>query len=269
MGKNTGVEMTVYSDGIPLKKQYGQHFLRDQSVIDCMLDQVNVNKASVFEIGCGDGFLTQAILQTDMERLWVFEIDSHWVQYITQKWQDPRLSVFEENILDIDFARLEPNKPWILLANLPYQITFPLLHLLKVHRALLKEGVIMVQEEVAQKILKTHGRDYGYSSLFFQYYFEWKLLVKVLPEAFYPPPKVQSRLLYFKPKNPPAIEQEEDFWKFIKLCFKQPRRTLKNNLEQTHIDISLIEPAMLTMRAQQMNINDLLALWKRVQLQNT
>ena len=257
--------MAVFSEGIPLKKQYGQHFLRDQSVIDCMLDHVDTQQASVLEIGCGDGFLTSSILQSTMARLWVFEIDQEWVHYVTQKYPDTRLSVYQENILDVDFKRFETYKSWTLLANLPYQITFPLLHLLQKQRALFKEGVIMVQEEVAQKILKKQGRDYGYASLFFQYYFEWKLLVKVAPDAFYPPPKVHSRLLYFKPKNPPVIEQEELFWKFIKLCFKQPRRTLKNNLEQTHIDIRKINPSVLAMRAQQMNITDLLALWEIVQ----
>jgi 16S rRNA (adenine1518-N6/adenine1519-N6)-dimethyltransferase len=226
-----------------------------------MLDHVEIKDASVLEIGCGDGFLTHSILQTPMARLWVFEIDQEWVAYITQKYKDARLQVYHENILDSDFQRLEPSQPWTLLANLPYQITFPLLHALQQQRALFKEGVIMVQEEVAQKILKKQGRDYGYASLFFQYYFEWKLLVKVEPSAFYPPPKVHSRLLYFKPKNPPAIEQEELFWKFIKVCFKQPRRTLKNNLEQTHIDIGKIDPAILAKRAQQMSISDLLALW--------
>ena len=87
-----------------------------------------------------------------------------------------------------------------MLANLPYQVTFPILHNFQKNRHLLKEGVIMIQEEVAEKILKTSGRGYGYPSLFFQRYFTWKKLDKVPPTAFFPPPKVDSRLLYFKPR---------------------------------------------------------------------
>lgn len=253
-----------FISGIPVKKQFGQHFLRDQSVVDHMIDAVKLNdSSSVMEIGCGDGFLTRSILlQTAVARLWVFEIDPDWVDYVQQTIDDNRLQIFNENILDIDLARLEPHAPWVLLANLPYQITFPILHLLQRGRHLFAEGVIMVQEEVAQKIVKQSGRGYGYPSLFFQYYFEWKLLDKIPPGSFDPAPKVFSRLLYFKPKQDiKPIPQEEKFWKFIKICFAQPRRTLKNNLSQTHYDLTKISEELLMLRSQQMTMSDFLALW--------
>ena len=245
-----------------LKKKYGQHFLRDQTVVDHMIEAVEINNASVFEIGPGDGFLTQAILAQPIARLWAFEIDSDWADYIIETFKNDRLKVFHENFLDIDFNRLEPYVPWTVLANLPYQVTFPILYLLQKHRALLKEGVVMVQEEVAQKILKTKGRGYGYPSLFFQHYFDWKLLDKIPPTAFYPPPKVYSRLLYFKPKKSiKPIPDEEGFWKFIKVCFKQPRRTLRNNLSQSHYDIEGLSDALLAKRAQELSMQELLAVW--------
>ena len=59
----------------------------------------------------------------------------------------------------------------------------------------------MIQEEVAQKLVKTSGRGYGYPSLFFQHYFDLQLLMKIAPGAFFPPPKVHSRLVYFKPRT--------------------------------------------------------------------
>ncbi len=253
-----------YSDGIPLKKKFGQHFLRDHAVTDSIINSVVLTKQSnVFEIGCGDGFLTKAILGASVGRLWVFEIDPDWAQYVRTHFPDERMTVHEDNILDIDFAIFEPHVPWILLANLPYQVTFPILHMLQRNRLLLQEGVIMVQEEVAQKLLKTSGKGYGYPSLFFQHYFDWKKLDKVLPGAFYPPPKVTSRLLHFIPKkNVPLIEHEGLFWKFIKICFRQPRRTLKNNLQQSHYDWSSVSEQQLALRAQQMAMGDFLALWK-------
>lgn len=252
-----------YAHGISLKKQFGQHFLRDQSVIDHMLAKVSLTpESSIFEIGCGDGFLTSSIVQHPCARLWIFEIDHEWAEYVKKTYPDPRLTMHEENILDVDFAPFEPFKPWTLLANLPYQVTFPILHMLQRNRALLQEGVIMIQEEVAQKIVKKSGRGYGYPSLFFQHYFDWALLQKVKPTAFYPPPKVDSRLLYFKPKkNVQEIPQEQEFWKFIKACFKQPRRTLKNNLAQQHFDSSKIPEETLILRAQQLSMSDLLRVW--------
>jgi 16S rRNA (adenine1518-N6/adenine1519-N6)-dimethyltransferase len=255
------------SHNIRLKKKFGQHFLRDKNIAAAAISRVSINpETSVFEIGCGDGFLTRAILATDVARLWVFEIDPEWARYVQEQLgSDARLAVFEDNILDVDFSRFEEHKPWTLLANLPYQITFPILYMLQKNRHLLSEGVVMVQEEVAQKVLKAHGRGYGYPSLFLQHYFDWELLNKVSPSAFYPQPKVFSRLLYFKPKQSvEKIADEKKFWKFIKSCFRQPRRTLRNNLKQCHFDLSHIDDKTLELRAQQLKMSDFLSLWRQI-----
>jgi 16S rRNA (adenine1518-N6/adenine1519-N6)-dimethyltransferase len=258
--------MALFSEGIPLKKQHGQNFLRDGAVVDRIINAVTIGpQSSVFEIGCGDGFLTRAIVGTKAARIWVFEIDPQWASYVEKNVLDARLKIFNQDILTIDVSLLEPYKPWILLANLPYHITFPILHMLKEHAHMLQEGVIMVQEEVAQKLVKTHGRGYGFISLFFQYYFEWKLLEKVPPTAFLPPPKIFSRLLHFKPrKSVDPIPDEAEFWRFVKVAFKQPRRTLKNNFLQTHISVEKIPQEILLLRAQQMDMNALLNLWRLI-----
>ena len=252
--------------GIALKKQFGQHFLRDQSIIDHMIEHVELTpQTSVFEIGCGDGFLTRSIVQQTIARLWIFEIDVEWANYVRSTISDDRMKVFEENFLDVDFTRFEEHAPWTLLANLPYQVSFPIIYKLKQNAHLLKEGVIMIQEEVAQKILKTEGRGYGFPALFLQHCFDFKLLKKIPPGAFFPPPKVHSRLLYFKPKvNVQVIPDEQLFWKFIKICFHQPRRTFKNNLEQSHYNLEQVPEAMLKLRAQQMSMDDLLRVWDMV-----
>lgn len=252
-------------DGIAVKKQYGQHFLRDQSIIDTMIASVTLTPtSSIFEIGCGDGFLTRSIIKQPHARLWVFEIDPEWASYVHAHYPDPRLTIFTENILDVNCAeRLAEHQPWTLLANLPYQITFPILFLLQKNRALLREGVIMVQEEVAHKLLKTSGRDYGFTSLFFQHYFTWRSLKTIPPAAFFPPPKVHSRILHFAPRtNIPDIPQEALFWKFIKSCFARPRRTLKNNLSGTqYADKAEALISHDTLRAQEMTFEDFLSLW--------
>lgn len=255
----------TFSHGIEIKKRYGQHFLRSTKVVDHIVDTIDIRGASVFEIGCGDGVLTRAILEKAVERLWVFEIDPEWVKHVATSVKDARLSVYEENILDIDTQKLESHAPWVLLANLPYQVTFPILHFLQRNRHMLREGIIMIQEEVAEKILKTSGRGYGYPSLFFQRYFAWKKLEKVPPSAFEPAPKVTSRLLYFKPQeHVEEIPHEVEFWKFIKLCFHQPRRTLRNNLLQGHYSFPALADEDLDLRAQQMSMQDLIRVWKKL-----
>ncbi len=254
------------SKGISLKKHYGQHFLRDERYVHIMLDAVRIDTSTnVLEIGCGDGFLTRAILRNPIARLRVYEIDEEWVGYIKDTIQDNRLDLHHANFLDVDLDELQKDAPWTVLANLPYQVSFPILYRFQEYRRFLKEGVIMVQEEVAQKIIKTSGRGYGFASLFFQHYFSWQLLEKVPPSAFKPPPKVFSRLLYFKPiEHPTPIEREEEFWKFIKICFRQPRRTLRNNLKGTvYENVSALDDLM-ALRAQQLDMAQLLAVWNKL-----
>lgn len=258
----------VLIGGISTKKKFGQHFLRDQSVVDSMLAAVSITpQSSIFEIGCGDGFLTRSILATHCARLWVFEIDPAWADYVQKYYPDPRMMIFQEDIIQVDFARFQPHAPWLLLANLPYQITFPLLYRLHEFRHLLQEAVVMMQEEVAQKLTKQSGRGYGIHALFFQYYFTVRLLTKVPPSAFVPPPKIYSRLVYLKPKmHVVPIAQEDAFWRFIKFCFAFPRRTLKNNLAQTHYGRYLESMEFGNKRAQEMCMDDFLALWEHIRM---
>lgn len=230
-----------------------------------MIQKVFLDReTSIFEIGCGDGFLTRAILEHEIARLWSFEIDPDWANLMKKEIHNPRFSVFQENILDVDFSRFEPHKKWVVLANLPYQITFPIFYLFQKNRDLLREGVVMVQEEVAQKICADGGRDFGFVTLYFQHFFNWELMDKIPPTAFFPPPKVYSRLLYFSPKKSlDKIPDEAAFWQFIRRCFSQPRRTLKNNLHDM-FDISGVSEDLLQLRAQQTNKEILLQLWETI-----
>ncbi|KKP23818.1 MAG: Ribosomal RNA small subunit methyltransferase A [candidate division TM6 bacterium GW2011_GWF2_28_16] len=246
------------------KKQFGQHFLKKFSVVENMIKKVTITpETRVLEIGCGEGFLTKAVLNlTKCKELFVYEIDPEWADYVQNTIKDSRLKINITNILDVDLSNLQELKPWVLLANLPYQITFPIFYLIQKNRDLFKEGVVMIQEEVAQKIVAKSGRGYNSTSLFLQHYFDFELMEKIGPEAFTPPPKVDSRLIYFKPKeNITPINNEIEFWKFLKLCFLAPRRTLVNNLKTTHYDLSKFSPETLKLRAQQLSFKDFLNIW--------
>jgi 16S rRNA (adenine1518-N6/adenine1519-N6)-dimethyltransferase len=249
---------------IVLKKRHGQHFLCDPLVVDCILDAVTLTpQTNVIEIGPGGGFLTRAILARPIQRLWAFEIDTEWAAYLAHAIVDERFTLFTKDFLTVDFTTLESHRPWTVLANLPYHLTFPILHLLQEHRHLLKEGVLMMQEEVAQKIIKKSGRDYGVTSLFYQRFFEWRLLEKILPTAFNPPPKVFSRLLHFIPRlSVEPIEREADFWLFLKVCFAHPRRTLANNIKQSsRYALFAIPTPLQALRAQQVSFATFVEWW--------
>ncbi len=252
--------------GVSMKKHHGQHFLRSESVVGDMIRHVQlVSPAYVLEIGCGDGFLTGAILQQPVEHVRVFEIDPEWAAHVQEKFPDSRLQVSCENFLDADLRQLGDACHWTVLANLPYQVTFPILHRFRAFSHIFVEGVIMIQEEVAQKLVSTGGRSLGFVSLFFQHVFEFALLAKVPPTVFVPAPNVDSRLVYFKPREQRVeIPQEEEFWKFVRRCFSQPRRTLKNNIQSYHYDLAAIPDELLLLRAQQMDMQQLLMIWDRI-----
>jgi 16S rRNA (adenine1518-N6/adenine1519-N6)-dimethyltransferase len=250
----------------PLKKKaLGQHFLRKQSTVDNMISSTSITpQTTILEIGCGDGFLTKAILaQSPCKKLIVYEIDPEWAEVVEKNVSDKRLDLRLQNVLEADWKVLQGETPLTILANLPYQITFPIFFKILQHKELFSEGIVMVQEEVAQKIASTSGKKYGPTSLLLQYHFHLKLLEKVEPGAFTPPPKVHSRLLYFKPKTDlPPLHNSENFWKFVKTIFLSPRQTLKNNLKRTYYEWSRLDEKMLMLRAQQMSFAQLIELWK-------
>ncbi len=254
-------------DQILLKKKFGQHFLTQKWVVESACSHVKLDaNSSVLEIGGGAGFLTEEILRHNPARLWVFEIDPDWASYLQNKFAAQiatgQLQIINQDFLQASMTVLAEHQPWTILANLPYNVTFPILNRFLQYRSYFQEGVVMVQEEVAHKILKKSGRGYGVVSLLFQRYFDWQLLEQVPPTAFNPPPKIYSRLLHLRPISVvPEILQEDKFWKFLRLCFNSPRRTLKNNLMQTHYDYSQVPAETLALRSQQMDLAQFIELW--------
>lgn len=258
----------VVDTGLPAKKkQLGQHFLRKNSVVDNMIHAVKVTpETTVIEIGCGDGFLTKAILnQTKCKKLVCFEIDKEWANYVRGIIHDQRLDLRLQNILDASFDTVESSAPLIMLANIPYQITFPILYLVQKSKDRFGDIILMVQEEVGQKLAADHGRSFSAVTMFFQHHFDIKLLEKIEPGAFTPPPKVFSRLVQLTPRQAPFIPNEPLFWDTIRLCFKAPRQTLRNNLRTTHYDLTRLSPETLNKRAQQLTFEDFLAIWDTLQ----
>jgi 16S rRNA (adenine1518-N6/adenine1519-N6)-dimethyltransferase len=248
------------------KKKFGQNFLKDHSVVDTMIDRVEIDASTnIMEIGAGAGFLTKAILeQTKCKRLVSFEIDEEWYMELQRTIADSRFDLRLTDVLDLDWNELEELAPMVMLANLPYQISFPVLFRIQRHKHLFREGVVMLQEEVAQKLVATHGRSFSQVTLFLKHHFEFELLCKIGPEAFSPPPKVCSRLVHFKPRlKTEPIKNEERFWKFVKSAFAHPRQTLRKNLKHAGYDINKISEESLKLRSQQMTFDDFLELWEK------
>lgn len=258
----------AHESSIKKKKVFGQHFLRKQSTLANIVNAAGIRpEHTILEIGCGDGALTYALLtQSPCKKILVYEIDKEWAKYTGEKLAGPRLSVTLGDILDADFSTFTQHNPLLLVANLPYQITFPLFQKLAANRELFENIIVMIQEEVAQKLVAKRGKPYSAMTLFLQHYFDFTLLEKVEPTAFVPAPKIFSRVIEAKPKATlVAIHNEEKFWEFVRACFKFPRQTLKNNMKHCDYSIELFPEAFHTLRAQQLTFEQLHEIWLTIE----
>lgn len=245
------------------KKAFGQHFLRKQSTVDNMIAKVALDSHTrIIEIGCGDGFLTRSLLAQTPCPITVIEIDEEWATIVRNSLPDQRLTIVIQDVLDHDLTQHKKDNKLVLLANLPYQITFPLLYKFAKNYTLFDEGVIMIQEEVAQKLVATRGKSYSAATVYLQYYFSFSLMEKVEPGAFSPPPSIFSRLVHFTPqKELPSLTAPEAFWDFVRICFAHPRQTLKNNLKHTSYWNDSFPAEYAGLRAQQLTFEQFREIW--------
>ncbi len=185
------------------------------------------------EIGAGHGEMTE-LLAADGRRVIAIEADPPLATRLRQRAYDwPNVEVIEGDILDLDFDKIMPPR-FRVYGNLPYYITSPILHRLFEQAARIASIHIVVQLEVAERIVSPPGhREYGYLSAACQFYTKPEIVLRIPPGAFRPPPKVKSALLQMMlPGERPSlgISDEHAFLKFVQLCFGQKRKTLRNNL---------------------------------------
>lgn len=197
----------------------------------------------VLEIGAGRGNMT-ALLASESGKVVAVELDPKLVTLLRRKFGGTaNVEVREADILEfpIDTVVLEAGRDKIkVYGNLPYYITSPCLMRLFQYHKWIEEIVVMVQEEVAQRIAAQPGSsDYGLLSLTCQYYSEPVLLFSVGPQSFSPPPKVRSAVVRM-PVTPQREtlglrpEDENAFWAMVRRAFSQKRKTLFNNLKGMH-----------------------------------
>jgi len=212
-----------------LKKSLGQHFLKDKGVIKRIVDSGNITPEDrVVEIGPGGGALTEEILKRRPKELILIEIDPQWVEYLNKKFGDS-VRIFNADATEFDFSRLEEDLKFF--GNLPYNVSTAIIRNLLRHRNSFREGVFMVQKEVADRLAAKSGKEYGYLPALLQPFFRIEKLFDVHPKAFIPPPKVWSTVFRMVPTG---FEMEEEellsFEKFLKSAFSHRRKKLKKNL---------------------------------------
>jgi 16S rRNA (adenine1518-N6/adenine1519-N6)-dimethyltransferase len=216
--------------GIEPKKSLGQNFLISNHVINKITSSVgDLQPASIIEIGPGLGALTRGLRPLVNEKdLLLLELDREFAKY----WQEQGLTVTEIDALHWDWENHQMPRPTALVSNLPYQISSTLV----IDRSLdqsVDMMVLMFQKEVAQRMKAKFGtKAYGMLSVVAQTFWNIDLLLEASSGDFLPPPKVASRVLVFKRKNPVPVVEFVQFFKFIKACFLHPRKLMVSNLNE-------------------------------------
>ena len=215
------------------KKSLGQNFLRDPNTVRKIVASLQAPpEAHVVEIGPGTGAMTGVLLET-YPRLTAVEVDARAVEHL--RAQFPELDVRQTDVLEVDWAALAQEKggPLHVIGNLPYYITSQILFGLLENRTHLAEAVIMMQREVAERLVaEPRTKAYGILSVFVQLYARPELLFRVSRNVFYPKPDVTSAVirLAFDPPSSDPVPDPSLLRQVVRAAFNQRRKTLRNSL---------------------------------------
>lgn len=219
--------------GLRPQKGFGQNFLLDEEILRKVAQAGDIGPDDVvLEIGSGLGHLTH-YLAARAGRVVAVEIDRGLVQTLRKTFQGtPTVEIVEEDVLKVEPGQLVGDHPYKVIANLPYYITSPTLrHFLEAARRPVLM-VVMVQREVAERILAPPDR-LSLLAISVQVYGKASLVTRVPASAFYPRPKVDSAVLRIDVFDRPRIDvSAEKFFKVVSAGFAMPRKQLHNALPQ-------------------------------------
>lgn len=223
------------------KKRLGQNFLINGEIIQDIIEFANISpEDTILEIGPGVGFVTEQLIK-HAKKVIAVELDEEAIKEL-KKLNAPNLEIIHNDILKTDISSLCEEKVKVV-ANIPYYITSPIIaHLLgevddldNKNRAHIKDIILMVQEEVARRMVaseNSQGKQYGLLTILSQFWADVKILKLVGRKSFFPAPKVNSALVKLDVKTEPRLKLTDytHFRKTVKAGFAQRRKNIKNCL---------------------------------------
>jgi 16S rRNA (adenine1518-N6/adenine1519-N6)-dimethyltransferase len=259
------------------KPKLGQNFLRDQQAIQRIVAALgDLSSRTVVEIGPGKGAITER-LAAQAKALIAIELDRELAWTLQERFLPekgfPAVTVSRQDVLQFDFGATASaaGQPLLVVGNLPYYITSPILLHLAAHAKSLDRAVLMVQREVADRVTARPGtREYGLLSVTLQLYGSSEALFTLPPEAFVPPPEVHSTVFRwnFAPRFAELGVDESPFITFLKQCFAQKRKTLANNLRAAGFSAGAVTAAYdraiipAQARAEVLTLEQFAGLWR-------
>lgn len=222
------------------RQKLGQHFLSSPAWRQRIAQTLPADATATWlEIGAGHGEMTE-FLAAHSRRLIAIETDPALASSLRARFaQAPNVEIVESDILALDLPLLARER-FRVYGNLPYYITSPILSHLFRYAAQIESIHIVIQLEVAQRIVAAPGRrEYAYLSALCQYFTRPEIVLRIPPGAFRPPPKVHSALIAMHLPGERvhlALEDDEAFLEFLQHSFAQKRKTLRNNLKSIFSD---------------------------------
>lgn len=217
-------------------KALGQHFLRDDNVIARMVDEIDPRVGeAIVEIGPGLGALTLPVLQR-CRALTAIEFDPRVLDILARKAKAlGALHLLHDDVLNVDLAALAAGKMLRLIGNLPYNLSSPILFHCLAARTHIADMHFMLQKEVVERIVAAPGsKAYGRLGIMIRQACDAEHLFDIAPDAFDPPPKVDSAIVRLVPLAAPRwpVDNEENFALLVRTAFSQRRKMVRKSLAQ-------------------------------------
>ena len=211
------------------KKKFGQNFIIDTSVVEKIARLSQAEHQIVIEVGPGLGALTQQLALV-ADKVIAYEIDEDCVKLLHESFIDANVEIFQKDFLTVTSEDIIKTGAKVLVGNLPYYITTPILFHVLEELTSIKIITIMVQKEVADRFnAKPSTKDYNALSVIIQTLCDVKTIMRVKPHCFLPQPNVDSSVVQLIRKE--SNQDLKPFFDFVKLAFTQRRKTLTNNLK--------------------------------------
>ena len=260
--------------GLKAKKSLGQNFLTDPNILQRIVKEAApLNDRTVIEVGPGPGGLTREIIKYPCKQLILIEQDERCIPYLEPLQDDfqGHLTILNKDALKLPLHTFGL-PPRLIIANLPYNISVPLLLQWLEHLDDFESLTLMFQKEVAARLMAVHDTaDFGRLSVMCQWKANIKKLFDLPPGAFVPSPKVSSTVLQFTPRQPREEVSWEALEKVVKAAFSQRRKMLRSSLKGfVPAPVVLLEKANINpeRRAESLTIQEfctLAASWEAMQ----
>jgi 16S rRNA (adenine1518-N6/adenine1519-N6)-dimethyltransferase len=247
---------------VKAKKSLGQNFLIDQNIIKKISGIKNIKEKIILEVGPGTGNLTLSILEKGPKKVYVVEKDENLSSELQKKF-DEKINIINDDILNVNEKKID-NEKMVVFGNLPYNISTEILSKwilnLDQNNFWFDCLILMFQKEVANRIIaKYNTKDYGRLSILSNWKLDIKKICDIKPGSFFPKPKIDSSLLFFKPKkNFLNFKDPKNLEKITRIFFNHRRKMLKkpyNQIFDGNLEILQKLKINLNMRPQNLDFD--------------